>query len=444
MKNYFIQKSEVPEFVSEFIHGNSNFAHFHLNNQCGWLIESAKLEEILPQINGELIHIGDPNTDEVCKITLVFNSEAPVSSEDHLGKIEIGHWDGKGKERFVGVIKEVLLPALDGKNVYLHVPHGRTKQPHDGKDFQIFIWSQISGDKSIDPPNYLWGYKVDCMDAGYPPSHNGIKIYNNDNSYVVAELIDEKILYIHHDVVHFGTSNEEQIFRKILALVVDELTLSPEQKEKRRIQIENEKKERIKQQYAQNCLNGFLGKMRQLENDIKHSNERIKDYQKTLVNLIRETKRNQSLLNRYCKQEHSELRKKFIAEYDHLLKLEKVNKVIADDIQITIHTDILYCTDPRSELVHEIGEFEIVIFTNGEGVQWINKTRQVNGGKSDMMAPHINSDGEACLGSIEESFTELIANYEYATLAMLAIQFVETVNTVDDWGSYIHKWPVKK
>jgi len=37
---------------------------------------------------------------------------------------------------------------------------------------------------------------------------------------------------------------------------------------------------------------------------------------------------------------------------------------------------------------------------------------------------------------------QLIADYEFAALAMIAIQFIENVDVDDSAGSFIRNWPV--
>ena len=59
-----------------------------------------------------------------------------------------------------------------------------------------------------------------------------------------------------------------------------------------------------------------------------------------------------------------------------------------------------------------------------------------------MHAPHVFHNGRPCLGNMTEVIPELVANYEFAALAMVAIQFIESVNVNDSAGMHINKWPV--
>jgi hypothetical protein len=134
---------------------------------------------------------------------------------------------------------------------------------------------------------------------------------------------------------------------------------------------------------------------------------------------------------------------KYGQEYDKLLVIPKVRDVQVAPGVVKVFTDTLYCVDPRSGKRHEIGAFRIEIYRDGQngGVRWFNLTRRIDAYRDDMYAPHVFSDGKACLGNTQDIFPELIGNYEFAAAAMVAIQFVESVNVDDSAGKYVNRWP---
>jgi hypothetical protein len=87
----------------------------------------------------------------------------------------------------------------------------------------------------------------------------------------------------------------------------------------------------------------------------------------------------------------------------------------------------------------------IVIRTDGldDGVRWFNSTRRVRTVQPGMNAPRVYPDGTACIDEIKETLLELIAQFEFATVAELAIQFVESVGE-DDMSKFIDKWPLAR
>ncbi|MCC7531767.1 MAG: hypothetical protein IT342_24905 [Candidatus Melainabacteria bacterium] len=139
------------------------------------------------------------------------------------------------------------------------------------------------------------------------------------------------------------------------------------------------------------------------------------------------------------------LRKRFADEYDRLTAVDKVKAVRVTNGALLVFTHPLIATNPRGGRKHELGEYMIVIRTDGvdDGVRWFNSTRRVRTVQPGMNAPRVYPDGTACIDEIKETLLELIAQFEFATVAELAIQFVETTGE-DDLSKFIEKWPPAK
>ena len=69
---------------------------------------------------------------------------------------------------------------------------------------------------------------------------------------------------------------------------------------------------------------------------------------------------------------------------------------------------------------------------------------KVPGGSGNMNAPHVDPNGNACMGNTRDLFPALIQKREFASAVQLAIAFVEAVNVADNWGAYITNWPVAR
>lgn len=146
-------------------------------------------------------------------------------------KISRRSWDGNNYEKFASVTRNVFSPYVnDGYTIGISVPHNRTMnyQELKGADFHILIWSSYdTASQSVTPPEKLWGNRVSCRDTAFLPPGEGLIITAPDHpEYQVAELIDRRFLYIHHDVCHSGDSNELAIYRKILEAAMAFLALS--------------------------------------------------------------------------------------------------------------------------------------------------------------------------------------------------------------------------
>lgn len=366
--------------------------------------------------------------------------------------VRVESWDGENKEKFRTIAKEVF--SLIGVDVSIYVPHNSTKDPVNNDKINIIIWSAKSGPNGKDVPERIWGIPVDCRDKAFPPTQAKENIIY-DGDYAVAELVDGNNLYIFHDIVHKGTDSEMKIFRmilenslKIISPDVFAEILRKKELEKEFQQELSQKKmskyhDVMKKHYVDICLERFSNQVKEMEGEVESGKDEIQELQNDLIEKIRETQDLEKRLS-HLKGEKKEIKKELEVEFEKLLEVPKVLNVLTNaDGLVEVFTDTLYCKDPRTNNVHEIGKFKISISQSG-GLRWENLTRRVDAYKDRQMAPHIWSDGKACLGNMDSVFPELLANYEYSILAQMAIQFVESVNVDDAAGKHINKWPIAK
>jgi hypothetical protein len=362
--------------------------------------------------------------------------ETNAAEEAPKSEVTINDWEGKNDQDFKRVAEEILLPAVK-TNVALHVPHGNARSPIYDGDFHIFFWSSPRGSNSIPPPSTIWETKVDCPDKSFLPSGRGVAICDNATGYAVAELVDNN-LYIHHDLCHCGTPKELKIFGRLLTEVIQLIKIDKRNPEEKALYLAKMKEEMRKR--SREAYTSLLSKRKELsqasaQETIEENKSRIKNLRAELIQLIRQVSEAKRALAGSTAVSSADLLR-YGQEYDKLLASPKVLDVRVADEQVNIFTDILYCRNPKTGRTHEIGKFNIEIKAD-EGIRWFNLTRQVE----EKNAPHIDSDGDACLGNAEEIVPELLANYEFAALAMIAIQFVESVNTGDSYVD-IKNWPV--
>lgn len=360
-------------------------------------------------------------------------------------KIVKKSWDGNGYQLFREATKEVLGDVARGR-VVINVPHGQRMSPADGDDINIFVWSSpygsVRGEK-IEPPSTIWGIKVMCSDNAFLPSGLGISL--DDGPYSVAEIVGNNI-FIHHDIVHRGSSEEVELYREILSRAIIFLNLSYEEQ----LQVYAKVKEEWNRVAYINLCSGFIrGKIKELKEQEQNLRTRIGEHRQHLVAYIREeadVKGRLAALTGSCNSS----KEKYERDYNALMKIPKVKRI--DDISgdgFTVYTDMLYAVDPRTELEHEIGEFKIIINCSAgeknEIILWLNQTRLVDGHEKKMHAPHVYPRGNGCLGELNSILPDLIAKYDFISLVMLAVQFPETVNLVDDAaGAYVSCWPLSK
>ncbi len=133
----------------------------------------------------------------------------------------------------------------------------------------------------------------------------------------------------------------------------------------------------------------------------------------------------------------------FRAEFGRLLQTDKVIGVRVTAQTILVYTDTLYATARDTNLRHEVGKFLIVIDVDGKngGIRWFNSSRRVNASRPGMNAPNVYEDGTAYQDELLATFYELIARFQFAAVADMAIQFIEEV-TNNDLATTINNWPV--
>jgi hypothetical protein len=131
------------------------------------------------------------------------------------------------------------------------------------------------------------------------------------------------------------------------------------------------------------------------------------------------------------------------AELERLVQTDKVVNVRVNAQSVLVYTDTLYATARDTNLRHELGKFLIVIDFDGQnsGIRWFNSSRRISASRPGMNAPNVYEDGTAFQDELLATFYELIARFQFAAVADMAIQFVEEV-TNDDLATTINRWPL--
>lgn len=435
MKNFFLKISDEKIAVLEDV-GFADFCTFTIDSSNGIIVDEENIVRVLNLLEMKI------ETEEKTSYEGIFLANLSVISEDNTGnsKVKTKDWNGDNRNTFREITKRILFPVVK-KNITISVPHGNTISPSTEDDhFHIWIWSSPNGEASGKVPEKIWRKSVACRDNGFLPSGQGISIEDEETGWVVAELVGDN-LYIHHDICHHGKDSEKEIFSIVLEKVVEELSISEKEREKREKEKVKRRLELQKTFYVKECSKRLEQTLQSVREKIRNGEENIKQLQKDIVHNIREVTFARRRLEQLQKNNGLE---EYGLEFDKLKTVKGVKDVLVTDGVIKVFTNTLFCTDPRTDILHDIGAFRIEIYTDGSknGVRWFNLNRQVYGyNDRKMQAPHVFKDGHACMGNTEEIFPELIANYEFAAVAMVAIQFIESVNVDDAAGKFIDRWP---
>jgi hypothetical protein len=348
-------------------------------------------------------------------------AEGALTESAQERQVEMRGFKGRREEVLRWLVRDILAPAANSDVVVTNCA-GSTQAPVADNKFRVFFNSAPSGKPFMDVPDRFWGYRLHKRDKAFAPSAVGKPIVE-DGGHVVGELVD-RCLYVHQELIQYGTRAEAALVAKLLLEVRKELLAGNSIDAVVERQIFDEFM-RHRQASAQSKNKGGQPELRAAQGEFHAA--------------IRSALAAQSDLFRTEAAPNEELGR----EFDDICKIPKVTDVKVTKDHIVVKTSNLYCTDPRTNLVHDIGAFEIQIPVNGhDGVRWFNKTRRVM--KSAMNAPHVNSEGNPCLGNMKDVFPTLIARREFASAIEAAIAFVESVNVNDSWGTHINQWPVAR
>lgn len=136
----------------------------------------------------------------------------------------------------------------------------------------------------------------------------------------------------------------------------------------------------------------------------------------------------------------------FAREFDAIFEVPKVKEVRVEDGIISVYTETLFADDPRSRKRHELGDYVIKFYTDGQSdcVRWYNLTRRVNAGRSEQHAPQVFTSGRGSLHAIKDSIIDLVAELQFAVATQLAIDFIEQVDVDEPDGAMLDRWPLEK
>jgi len=105
---------------------------------------------------------------------------------------------------------------------------------------------------------------------------------------------------------------------------------------------------------------------------------------------------------------------------------------------IRVFTDMIVI--PYHGKNYKIGKFRIDIYIDGSN--GAVKAYNLTDGKEHVFHPHVKKDGYCCLGNITEGVTKLLAEYQYAVLIQLMINYLHTYNPgstycdIEHWSCY--------
>jgi hypothetical protein len=452
MLNVFLvnPKKKIVEKLAE---GGFSLSDFNSETENGIMIhaDESKVQEFIKGLllKGESIEVTNTNMDGIIRYKVIKTRNKAIK---HPPTVKIqGEWHGYKQREFMQAAEDLLLPLLK-KNIMMESRSTSAKTPpKDKKDnFYIFINSAPSGISDGYVPHRVFGIRS-RTDYMFRTSRKGIPIVDWATGTEVAEVVDNA-LYIHIYLTAHSDSGRTKLFKAIL----EEYILyfhTPKKKRERTLKSrEAQRKKQAEAEYIKLVEEQKAVAIQNLIRSVDETDRAVVRYQKELVKNIRKGVDLKERLT-FLETGQAKQKKAIKKEYKKILEMKKIKGISFDNGTMIVNTTTLYCQDPRTEIIHNIGEFNIHIRINPEPeesqspdrlVTFFNLTRRPDGYNNNMNAPHVFANGTPCLGTLHEILAQQIANYEFAIVVTLALQFIENVNTQDSAGKHICRWPVAR
>jgi len=445
-----------------------------LGEAYGLMVEEKHLNAALAAL-GAYIESQTPSGFEGIA-TAVLKAKTAAHQDEPKNHKVTNDWKGGDNDELTQAARQFLMPLVD-REVQLHNRAGHQCEPiNDGK-FHIHFFSSAAPFKEPGamPSATVFGYPCSQRNRGFVPSGKGIAIVDEATQYAIAELVGDNNLYLHLNLHDKYDADRGRIFRVLMQKVAHSIGLSPE-----------DHRNLMRQRFVEECSKAVVRVVRDSAGEehseavpttvnvvstlkpnsrfdgnglepvvfqissgnaagtgkvdpqkIQERKARIQALRKQLTHAITSARAKE---RRLLTDESIDV-DEFGLEYENLIKVKGVKDVKVENDTIVIITDVLNCRDERSNVYHEIGAFRIALPMSGNQPSWTNLTRRVTGMKEGMHAPHVWSNGAACLGNTSDIFPKLFAQRQWSIAAQLAIEFVQSANTADAAGKHVNRWP---
>ena len=168
--------------------------------------------------------------------------------------------------------------------------------------------------------------------------------------------------------------------------------------------------------------------------------EKMETYRRELANAIRNyTMTNQKIM--LLEKGGNHITDKIVEQLDLLKTVPKILDIKFENNMFYIYTDDLYIQHDKTDQRYHAGKYKIELNLQDNDVRFYNltTTRRSHWGNG-CHHPHVSNTGAACLGNVASTIAELSAEHEIYSLSIIAINFLESVNTDDVAGRNIFRW----
>lgn len=339
--------------------------------------------------------------------------------------------------------RELIEPVLrkfaqkTRKRITVSNPHGDVRDPYLGDDYDlcIFFWCVPVRTEESELDN-VYGYATlpgqhDCFEfpAGYDEP-SGTRITDSDGSDVA--LVVGKTLYVLFDLPHWGRG-ERNYADKMMECILNDVFFC----RKGRAGFEVEMKKRLGKAEEHRFVRVCKKILDVPVEDIEGTEEELRRVKAEFLTALRRKKelRREKFSGQAVKYAPENLEKL----YETLCKLSATGSIRVNYQTICVpigQIDIEY-----DGTIYNIGKFEIWIdlLDEDSGVSCVNTTRVIDG----YHHPHVNEDGEPCLGDLNCGVNRLLREGDLVSLVLVMGDILRSYNENGPFFSVDH-WPVKR
>lgn len=353
-------------------------------------------------------------------------------------------WPGRKQARLRDHAAEILLGVVQ-KDIVIHEPLGRYREPIEDGLFHIHIRSTAADHGTTEAPMVMWRHQIWTLEEGFVAPEIGDPI-SSPEGFIVAELVGDNNLYIFIDIGEEGEKGEQEVFLEILrkTLEILQIPLADRQQQAQERRIENRSRSRTN---FMNSVTTRLGVATAAAEAKFADATALADSIFSELIVRGHEAHVMALEATHLERKLTERRERALAQYDEMVAHPQVLRVEILEDRIEVFTrGPLVATDPKTGIRHSIGTFGIAVYLNGENdcVNWFNQTQTVDGIELGMQAPNVRSDGTAWRPKDAEVFVDLIAEGEFAAAVAVAIQYIENPNTETIASEFIKNWPPER
>lgn len=277
-----------------------------------------------------------------------------------------------------------------------------------------------------------------------PPSGQGI-IIKSTNGIPIAEWIESrdedgfKIFNILFDLFPDNADINYTAFEYIVNAFKNEVLAM---RERRNSWIHSDQKEQLTQIFTESIKRGRTARieddkrqMRSYENAIRDYTTEIKRKSDQLIAMRIRVDADERNLNA--------VDEKLIKDLDNIVAHEKIKDLHIKNNKFIIHTVPLYFYDDREDTRYYGGSYRIEINPDNTDVKFFGDNPRQGYWTEQDPHPHVSgSSGGACLGNVSSTIAELCSQMEIYALALVTIDFLESVNSNDPAGAKCVNWDV--